>query len=266
MTMMNPGDPDPSHSELGPMQEEFRVLAWRPVAVGGGCFLTVLAGVVGAVLLPLATPAEGLETKEDLAAMAVGLWIFAGVCAVMLALIVRKTLRQRRVRLRLHERGFLFHDETRRTQVFLWDEIASFLAEVSSVTAHGLVTTTFRKYTLHKATGETLRLAWNVEIRDIERVADRIAEETLRRLLPRALATVEGGGMVPFGDWTVTREHLASGPDARLPWDEVRDIEAREGVIVVREHGRRFGSWARMAYGKMPNAHVFLPLADALRG
>lgn len=265
--MMNAGDPDPLHPELGPLQEEFRAVAWRPWLFSGGCLLTTLGCVAGVLLMPLVPLAvDQGETPEARATASLGLLIFAGVCAGITILVVWRTLRQRRLRLRLHERGLFFHDGGSRAQKFLWDEVASFQAEVTRVSVSGIPTRTFRSYTLKKETGETLRLTNNAEIRNVERVADRIAQETLARLLPRALAAVDAGAAVPFGGWTVTGEDVARGPKARLPWSEVGVVETDAyGAIVVRQRGQRSGPWARLAYGKVPNAHVFLPLADTLR-
>lgn len=184
--------------------------------------------------------------------------------AIFLALGVFMTwglLRQRGVRVRIYERGFSF-TRGRRTREFPWDEIESF-SESQVVYRHartGLESGTGYSYLVRRRGGESLKM--DNEVGGAGQLGDRLREETLARLLPRAAEQVARGEAAHFGKFALTRAGVAHG-ERLLAWADVGRVDAEEGRLVVVDRAGR--EWAGELYGFVPNAHVLLMLAQRVR-
>lgn len=78
-----------------------------------------------------------------------------------------------------------------------------------------------------------------------------IEREVTRALLPRALATCDGGGTLAFGALTADREGLHRR-NKTLPWRDVARMEVRGGRFRILRQGRHY-PWASLPTGKVPN-------------
>ncbi|GAA0448719.1 DUF6585 family protein [Streptomyces stramineus] len=82
-----------------------------------------------------------------------------------------------------------------------------------------------------------------------------------RAQLPQALAALEEGGRLTFGDIWLTRDEIGYG-ELRAPWPRVRHLGAREGAVGLDIDGRWHGPGPRAA--GVPNLCVLGALAEHL--
>lgn len=91
-----------------------------------------------------------------------------------------------------------------------------------------------------------------------------IEREVTRALLPRALATCDGGGTLSFGALTANREGLHRR-NKTLPWHDVARMEVRGGRFRIMRQGRR-SPWASVPTGKVLNLALLQALWVSIGG
>ncbi|WMX43837.1 hypothetical protein RGF97_01720 [Streptomyces roseicoloratus] len=105
---------------------------------------------------------------------------------------------------------------------------------------------------------ETVARPTDSQIRELAQI---VLDETVRRALPPAVAALEAGERVAFGEVAVDGRGIAL-PSGTAPWERVRDCEWRgDGLVVVRTAGA--GRWAREAKD-IPDFPVFWALVREL--
>jgi transposase len=79
-------------------------------------------------------------------------------------------------------------------------------------------------------------------------------------MLPRAHEAYQAGASVDFGPFSVSRAGITKGK-ATLPWEQVEQVELRQGVLHIRKKGER-RDWAFAMASKIPNLPVLMALAN----
>ncbi|GAU65741.1 hypothetical protein SSP35_02_01080 [Streptomyces sp. NBRC 110611] len=89
-----------------------------------------------------------------------------------------------------------------------------------------------------------------------------IRRAVARAQLPRALAALDNGERLTFGDIWLTRERIGSG-DVSARWPQVRQLDITKGVIRLNIDG----NWHNLGptESEIPNFSVFHAVVDCLR-
>jgi hypothetical protein len=81
--------------------------------------------------------------------------------------------------------------------------------------------------------------------------------------LPGAIATIQAGGPLVFGDISLTREAVWAGKKS-VPWQQVQEIKVKDGAVSVRVEGKWL-SLTRTMVRDIPNFLLFYAVAERLR-
>ncbi|MFC8510076.1 DUF6585 family protein [Streptomyces sp. NPDC057411] len=169
----------------------------------------------------------------------------------------------------LYERGLLCPGEDGRARAVPWGAVTAMHQDVTRTYVHGGYTGTHYSYRL--LTGgrravtvrgfvneETVPAPADSQIRELAQI---LLDETVRRALPVAVAALEEGGSVAFGEVALDARGITL-PSGAAPWDRVRRCELRgDGLVVVRTAGG--GRWARESK-EIPDFPVFWALVREL--
>jgi hypothetical protein len=141
-------------------------------------------------------------------------------------------------------------------EVYGWAELSSVV--VAGVRPRRRGRTRWR-ITIATAAGRTARL--DGELTDAERLGEVIVAEVARRVVPSYVTTIESGGAVELGPFTVSAKGVEK--DAELvPWPAVREVGMSNGVVYVRRVNRVTAIAATAA--RVPNAAAFIALCRHL--
>ena len=141
-----------------------------------------------------------------------------------------------------------------------WDQVAFVWQRITRHYTNGVYTGTSFKYTVRRADG--VEIIINQQIRNGAQLGTLIQREATSRLTPRALAGFQAGQTLQFGPFSVSRQGLGTSR-GMLPWNEVQQVSANRGVVVIQQRGQRRGK----SYGgvdKVPNLYVFFNVANAI--
>jgi hypothetical protein len=89
----------------------------------------------------------------------------------------------------------------------------------------------------------------------IEQIGRLLDAGVARVQLPVAFHRFEAGQTVSFGPLIVSEKGIATG-DKMLPWNEIKEVKARRGMVNVNKVGKRL-PWTSAAVSKIPNYSVF---------
>jgi hypothetical protein len=154
--------------------------------------------------------------------------------------------------LRVHANGIL--DLRVGPRSVRWDEILS-LTPVAQEGAHGVM-----RHLLRTADGSTIALG--PSIGGVEDLIDEIRVRMAEHRLPDVRTRIAEGDVVPFGAFSVSQTGLSVGPRV-VTWDQVAEIEAEGGEIVVRDaRGERL---AAAKLEEVPNAFLLAEMAHDRR-
>ncbi len=106
------------------------------------------------------------------------------------------------------------------------------------------------------------RVAPSVEYELFQLLSDASAVVS-QLLLPGALAQLEQGEALPFGDISISLAGLQAGKGL-VPWDAIRDVQLQNGAIEVKQ-ARKFMPISYQKVGNTPNLPLFLTLVDTIR-
>lgn len=245
-----------STSPLGTLRGEFRYgrrFVWGGIGISAFFLLLAASGVW--LILSGSMPAAAGERISPI----VWLPLTVALCAALGGLFLWKTIEMRRARVQIFENGLAYLGAAK-IRTFAWDEIERFRSETTDVSVNFVPAGRRYLYVLEKADGEKLIIAHGFE--SMEKIGEIVSAETFRRLLPRARETIERGGEVAFGRLAAAPDGLVEG-GKRLAWSEVGEIRVAAGVIHIERRAAR-SAWTKVAYKDMPNARVFLALAERM--
>jgi hypothetical protein len=113
--------------------------------------------------------------------------------------------------------------------------------------------------TIETAAGRAARLDGGLA--DVERLGEVIVAEVVRRVVPSYVTTIESGGTVELGPFTVSAKGVEK--DAELiPWPAVREVGMSNGVVYVHSADQVTALAATVA--RVPNAAAFIALCRHL--
>jgi hypothetical protein len=165
-------------------------------------------------------------------------------------------------RLYLYEYGFVLANKPDEPQVFRFDAINTVFQKIISRRQYGIETARTYLYTISSNDGRTVKLTqfWD-EIADL---GSYLNTRVSSALLPGAVAAVNAGHGVRFGDMTITRAGI-TGRRKSVSWAEVSDVAVANGYVSVKVAGKFF-SLSTTAASAIPNLPLFLTLAEQMRG
>ena len=141
-----------------------------------------------------------------------------------------------------------------------WDQVAFVWQRVTRNYTNGVYTGTTFKYTVQRVDGVEVRITQ--QFRNGMQLGTQIQREATSRLTPAALAAVNAGQTLQFGPFSVSRQGLATSR-GMIPWNEVQQVSANRGMVVIQQRGQRKGKTYGMVY-KVPNLYVFFNVANAM--
>lgn len=89
------------------------------------------------------------------------------------------------------------------------------------------------------------------------------ARQVAQAQLPGALAAVQQGQSLAFGDIVINMSGIASKHNA-TPWSSIREVQVSKGNVRIRKEGK-FLPLSKRPISKIPNVLLFVALADTLR-
>ncbi|UQA91974.1 DUF6585 family protein [Streptomyces halobius] len=156
------------------------------------------------------------------------------------------------------------------TSVFQYDTTSVF--QNSTRHPHGSArigtTRTYTTYTLTDVEGKRVVLHGVPENSDAEEAEEseewghEIQRAVARAQVPRALAALDKGERLTFGDIWLTREKVGSG-EVSARWQQVRRCEIEKGAISLDIDGNWHGMGPTVS--RIPNLLVFCALVERLR-
>jgi hypothetical protein len=141
-------------------------------------------------------------------------------------------------------------------EAYGWEDLSSVI--VAGVRRRRRGRTRWR-VTIETTDGRTARL--NHGLTDVERLGEVIVAEVMQRVVPTYVTTIENGGTVELGPFTVSGKGLVK--DAELiPWSAVSEVGMSNGVVYVRRVDQVLTTAVMAA--RMPNAAAFIALCRHL--
>jgi Family of unknown function (DUF6585) len=239
------------HSGMGPHLQTYqlkRLGVWR--WLGFGVFIG------GALVFAIAGAATGAWP-----AVLVGLLIAAPFVAIAYQFPEFNPSRARR-RVYLFQSGFIFADGKGGLADYRWDAIAWVTQKIVERYVNGVHVGTNYLYTIARRDGRVLKL--NQLVAGIAELGRQISQEVTRVKLPGAVALVQQGQTVGFGDLGIHAHGLVSSQGSVLPWREVEAVQVVQGQVKLRQAGKWL-AWSSKPAAEIQNLYVFLTLADQLQ-
>jgi len=164
-------------------------------------------------------------------------------------------------RVYLYEHGFVLVEHPENPQVYPWDAIDTVFQKIVTTRYNGINAGTKYLYTITRHDGATTKLTvfWDGGAQ----LGAHINERVSAALLPGAVAAIERGQGIQFGDMTLTRGGIA-GKHGPVTWAEVSGIRMMSGYVHVQVRGKRRPQ-STSAAASLPNLPLFLALTDRLR-
>lgn len=211
--------------------------------------LTVVAAALGAIGL-----ATGIVA---LAVFGLALAVFIGFRAIQLTIRNRQKKGQQ---LLLFEHGLICVGRGGRLTSRRWDTTTVYQNIVRHY-RNGVPIGTSYVYRLIDPTGDTLALAGGFQ-RPTE-WGPAIQQAVTNARLPEAIATIQAGGALTFGNITLDRQNV-SVAGKHIPWAQIQEIRVKDGSVSLRVAGKWLPLTTTMVRS-IPNFFVFHALADRLR-
>jgi hypothetical protein len=165
-------------------------------------------------------------------------------------------------RLHLFEHGLLVADHAGPVDAFRWDSM-SVLQEIVERYANGAYVGTVYVYTLTRHDGSILKLTHFYA--DPQQWGAIIQQEITRAQAPAALAALERGQTLQFGDLSVSAGGVATAKRGGVGWHEIQEVNVKNGVLFLKKSGKRL-PWSNTQVSKIPNFFIFLAIAQRFQG
>jgi hypothetical protein len=217
----------------------YRRLILAPVLIGAGLALEVALIAV-------------LHVHQHELLLLGALLIFSG------AMLLVRAWRNRGLRVLVFPEG-LVRCHPQKVQAFFWEEIDQVCLK-KSLGSHGTAGLWRGFLTLTVQTTDDRRMTFDDSLPSLMELTELIQRETLRFLLPRALATYEEGKALAFGKLLLSQRGLSQEKLA-LPWSDVQKVKMGKIELLIYKKGKwthsiRFTGW------DIPNFHVLVALLE----
>lgn len=191
-----------------------------------------------------------------MAVFLIGLWL---IWVVLRTPNFSRSLAARRVY--LYEHGFVITERPEDPQVYRWDAIDTVFQKIVSQRSYGIEVAKNYLYTITRRDGRVLKLTqfWA----DIDKLGPHVNNSVSQALLPGAVAAIERGQGVRFGDMTLSATTFA-GRTKQVSWADVRAVRINNGYVSVDVTGKRLAV-STTAAAKLPYLPLFFALVDHLR-
>ncbi|HVO71642.1 MAG TPA: DUF6585 family protein [Aggregatilineaceae bacterium] len=200
--------------------------------------------------------AEVLKTTPFLQYLPIGL----GIIAVLLGLLTLiKALRNWSLAVRVYENGFE-HTDRRGTKKVLWADIEGFRQQIIRYYRYAVIPAG-SSYWLNIQTRQGENFTLDNRFSKIKKLAETLQQRLASVQLPKYLAELEAGQRVAFGPLGLDRQGVYQY-DKSLSWSEVGKVEFDNGQVVIKKKGSNWGNWAKLDVSLVPNAAVFVMLAQ----
>lgn len=204
-----------------------------------------------------------------LALVRVGLWPVGLACAALGVCLLYRLARtpgfagrQAGKRVDVYANGFIQSDASGPRVALRWDSIDSVCQRITRNYPNGISTGTTYIYTITSHDGTTVRLTQFYV--GIAALGETIVREVTRVQLPRAMAAIQRGETVTFGELALNARGITCTGRSQVPWAQVDRVQVNRGYVSLRQAGR-WQSWSRGQASQIPNLFVFLTLADLLQ-
>jgi hypothetical protein len=148
-----------------------------------------------------------------------------------------------------------------RTEIMRWGDVNS-VRRVANAKNQELVISSAAQLLLVDRTGR--EMVFNETVSDLGELRRMVEEQTLKFMLLPAVEAFQGGAVIGFGGISVSREGLQIGRET-LPWELFDSAEVSKGRLTVYDNSNGKKRFGRVDVSKVPNAHVFLALAEYAR-
>lgn len=211
----------------------------------------VILAIPGLVVLPftIVFVARGFGWLSVL-----GLLLTCGYLGAAGRVLVLHVLPYRGRGVHLYEHGLIVTGGDGPT-AFAWDKVKELRASGVRKASRADVAWQF---TLVRDDGREAALS----VPDAGELVETISAAVTRRMLPKYVARVEGGGSVRIGPFTIGRDGVAKDTE-RVPWPSVAQVVIDNGMVSVVRSDQRAGLTATA--GEVPNAVAFSGLVDHVR-
>ncbi len=233
------------------------VAAYRPKHLGlwqlGGLLLFALGPLAFAVMFLAVYGGSAWPMVPLMLALAAPFWWM---------LLFSPNVNRRRDAQRVYVfEGGLVHADGTLTE-YPWPAIMSVQQKIVRQYVNGVYTGTRYLYTVTRNDGRVLKLTQFFD--GIAQLGQGISEQVARVHLPHAVAAIQRGETVPFGDLGVHGSGLVSARHGLLPWAELEQVQVVQGYVRLRRAGKWL-AWSNKPAADIPNLYVFLTLADQLQ-
>lgn len=214
--------------------------------------------IMGALLALIGV---GIVFSDMLQRRPSGLFVVGGGMLALGLWLIWTGVRDRGLQVLVFPDGFT-HTARGATEVIRWDDITEVQQQVTKHYTNGVYTGTTHIYTVRRAGKPDLKL--NDALQNVEQLGNTVQDQAYRRLLPRAIATYNAGGILHFGKLSVSQQGLSNGKDT-IPWSEIKGVKLEKGMIAVSKQGKWL-NWATATVAQTPNIFVFTALVDSIIG
>jgi hypothetical protein len=193
------------------------------------------------------------------------LLIFGGLSIPFLLILLRSpnfNRRQAARRVYVFEYGLLHVDGKGALGEYPWHSIMSVQQKIVEQYVNGIHTGTTYLYTVTRNDGTVLKLTHFFN--GIAQLGQGISQQVTQIHLPHAVAAIQRGETVPFGDLAVNAAGVVSVRHGLLPWAELDEVRVVQGYVRLRKAGKWL-PWSHKPAAEIPNLFVFLTLADQLQ-
>lgn len=132
----------------------------------------------------------------------------------------------------------------RKVDAFRWDQVEALFVKI---------------YKVKLANGK--KLIFSQTLGNVKELGEKISSETARNLIPKAMETFREGAPLQFGKFVLNQQGIGIAKRI-LPWKSFRDIEIRNGRVIVRQEDLR--RWASASLGSTPNVAVMQAVATRI--
>jgi len=115
-------------------------------------------------------------------------------------------------------------------------------------------------YTIRRIDGKTFALT--DELSNLALLGERLEDEVIHRLLPRAIATYKTGAPLYFGDVAIMPQGISVRRGNKLlAWDQVENVTLKDATMSIHCKDDS-GDWETTNIADVPNAGVFKGVVD----
>jgi len=162
----------------------------------------------------------------------------------------------------VYEHGFAVHDR-KGSQPWRWEEIVSLTGAVTRPLSNGISTNARHVFTLINRQKQQLVL--NDVIYRVEELALLIQDATTPSLYDQARQQFNAGQQLVFGPVVISKAGMEVSRKT-YPWDEVRQVSIRRGILRVSKKDGNWLSGASAPVSIIPNLNVLLNIINQVVG